>query len=168
MSLSDYVVNYYNSNDYENFKKEHELPAIPAGDHRVRIESAVEKISSKGNEMIELTLAVSGFKAKLWYYLTLDSSSPEAQQRTNQKFGSIFESFNIPIEDFNLNSWVGHVGGVRVRHNAIDDKAEVHYFLPRTKVNRLRPWIEPDGSQPQADIDPNMVNFNGQSEAVPF
>ena len=52
----------YNPEDFS----EEGFSLIPEGRHRVRIESAKEKISrSSGMDMIELTLAVSGYNSKV-------------------------------------------------------------------------------------------------------
>ena len=66
----------YTTNDYA---------PIPAGDHRVRINDAVEKTFSSGNEGFEITLDVSGHNGKLWYYLVFDRNDPK---KTNQRIGA--------------------------------------------------------------------------------
>ena len=68
----------FDPNQYE----ESNFSIIPAGDHRVRIEDVISKKSKAGNDMFEITLAVSSHSSKLWYYLVLDPSDPK---KTNQR-----------------------------------------------------------------------------------
>lgn len=121
----------YTTNDYA---------PIPAGDHRVRINDAVEKTFSSGNEGFEITLDVSGHNGKLWYYLVFDRNDPK---KTNQRIGSFFESFGIG--DFDLShyrGWIGKIGGVRVKHEEYNgaDTAKVAFCLSRKNQDKLPPW----------------------------
>ena len=99
----------YNSSEYSarNFE------LIPEGDHRVRIVDVTEKVYSSGNEGFMITLEVAGHNSRLWYNLILDTREP---QRTNQRIGMFFDSFDI--KDFDLNNyceWIGSDGAVRPR-----------------------------------------------------
>ncbi len=94
--------NKYNPNDYNEDK----YSLIPEGDYRVRIENAEEATSHANNNMIKLTLAISGYSSKLWYYLVLNDNSPEEIKKTNKKLGKIFESFGIAEGDFSLDKVV--------------------------------------------------------------
>ena len=82
------VINYssYNQADFN----ENSYSLIPEGKYRVRIEEAKERTSQSGKQMIELTLAVSGYSSKLWGYIILDNSSLEATKKTNQALGTVF------------------------------------------------------------------------------
>ena len=155
----------YNPDDYN----ENAFTLIPAGKHRVRIENAQEKIAhSSGSEMIELTLAVSGYNTKVWKYIVLDRSSVEKEKRTNQWLGSVFSSFNITPGNFNLSSWQGKIGGAFIRHGKNingNERAEVYYFLPRNQVDELPAWLEGSASRlSQDNINPDMADFSD----VPF
>ncbi len=175
-TLSDYAVSFFDPNDY----KPDNFAPIPEGKYRVRIEDVQEKISQSGKGMIELTLAVSGYSSKLWYYVIIDCASPEEKRLTNQKLGSIFDSFNIPVGNFNLQDWIGHVGGAKVRHRKIDQdgnnnndniRAEVHYFLTRSQVDRLPAWKEANSSNAnnQDNFNSDMMGFNTElSGPIPF
>ena len=156
------VINYsaYNAEDFHNDA----YALIPEGKYRVRIEEAKQRTSQSGKDMIELTLAVSGYSSKLWGYIILDQSSSEAVKKTNQALGTVFDSFNIPHGDLEMEHWKGHVGGAKVNHrDGIDGKprANVQYFLYRKEVDKLPAWKNTDGSHVQADIDPDMVDFDG-------
>ena len=179
-TLSDYAVKFFDADDYQPDA----FAPIPVGKYRVRIEDAQEKISQhSGKHMIELTLAVSGYSAKLWAYIVLDGDTPESRKLTNQKLGSIFDSFNIPVNDFNIEDWKGRTGGAKVRHSKPDTdsdndniRAEVHYFLKRSVVDRLDPWQDAHSPATQAaqdNINQNMVAFsnfndNADNQHIPF
>lgn len=112
---------------------------IPVGDHRVRIEDVEFKKSKSGNDMFELTLAVSGHSSRLWHYLVLDPSDPK---KTNQKIGTFFESFGIT--DYNMANyprWKGKVGGARVVHEEYngEQQAKVRFLLSRKNQEKLPP-----------------------------
>ena len=168
------VLNYsnYNENDFNP----NAYALIPAGRHRVRIEDVKERTSQSGKDMIELTLAVSGYNSKLWGYVFLDTSSPEAIKKTNQALGTIFNSFNIQHGDLELEHWKGRVGGVMVTHKQGingEPRANVSYFLFRKEVDKLPAWKNSDSSSAttQDNIDADMMDFNDQqnnSHGIPF
>lgn len=157
----------YNPNDYNEDK----YSLIPEGDYRVRIENAEEATSHANNNMIKLTLAISGYSSKLWYYLVLNDNSPEEIKKTNKKLGKIFESFGIAEGDFSLDNWKGHVGGARILHE--DDangikRARVAFFLYRNVVDKLPDWQEKSSL---GNIDPDMMDFSDDligSTDIPF
>lgn len=126
----------FDPNQYE----ENTFSIIPVGDHRVRIEDVISKKSKNtGNDMFEITLAVSNHGSKLWYYLVLDPSDPK---KTNQRIGSFFDSFGIT--DYNLANyirWKGKVGAVRVIHEEYngDQQAKVRFCLSRKNQDKLPP-----------------------------
>ena len=150
--------NNYNPDDFS----EDDYGLIPVGKHRVRIEDAEEAVSHAGNNMIKLTLAVSGYTSKLWYYIVLNSSNPEQIKITNRKLGAIFNSFNIAEGNMHLSDWIGCVGGAKIRHtkDANDnDRAEVQYILFRKEVQKLPAWQEAGVQVAQGMVDPDMVDF---------
>ena len=128
----------FNSSDYEeqNFKP------IPVGDHRVRIASAEEQTSSKGNQMIKLVLEVSGHNATIWHYIVF---MPENEKLTNQKLGELFNSFGIQQGNFNLQSWIGKVGAAKVKHELYDGETQpkISYFINKERQDKLPAWVEP-------------------------
>lgn len=159
----------FNPNEYDPNGGAFEL--VPVGYHRVRIEEAEGTQSKTGKDMVKLTLAVSGRKSKLWFYLVFD---PSNTQMTNQKLGEIWESFNLKVGDLNILNWKGKVGACNVKHKPREGtnemQAQVSYFLTRKKQEDLPAWIEPDGGT-QAGYDPNIptgaVDSDGNAN-IPF
>ncbi len=160
------MVNWnFNAADYE----ESSFAPIPAGDHRVRIAKVEEKTSRTGNAMLEIVLDVSGYNSSLWYYLVFMNDNPKM---TNQKLGQIFDSFGIQPGNMNTASWVGKVGGARIKHELYngENTAKVNYFLSREKVDKLPAWQETAGKASvmgagvtaganMTDIDPDELPF---------
>lgn len=130
----------FNEADYQ----EQSFAPIPVGDHRVRIASVEEQKSSNGNDMLKIVLDVSGHSSTLWYYLVFMPNNP---QMTNQKLGQIYDSFGIAPGNMNFPSWVGKVGGCRVKHELYngENSAKVNYFLSRSKVDNLPAWADTPG-----------------------
>ena len=126
--------------------EEQNFQPIPAGDHRVRISDVVEKVSRNGNEMYEITLEVSGYNSRLWYYLVLDRTDIK---KTNQRIGEFFNSFGIT--DHNMGDgrqWVGKAGAIRVKHEEYGGKmtAKVAYVISRKNQDKLEPWKDNGGA----------------------
>ncbi len=150
----------YSANDFS---------PIPAGDHRVRINEVVEKTFGSGNEGFEITLDVSGYGSKLWFYLVLDRSDTK---KTNQRIGAFFESFNIG--DFDLShyrGWIGKIGGVRVKHEEYqgENRAKVAFVLSRKNQEKLPAWKgdAPTTPSPSAST-PNFEPININNSDLPF
>ena len=124
--------------DYE----EQSFKPIPVGDHRVRISSAEEQTSSKGNQMIKLVLDVSGYNSTIWHYIVFMSDNPKL---TNQKLGELWNSFGIPQGNFNLHEWGGKVGAARVKHEIHEGNTnpKVSYFIAKDRQDKLPAWQEP-------------------------
>lgn len=131
----------FNSNDYseQNFKP------VPVGDHRVRIASAEEQTSGKGNQMIKLVLDVSGYNSTIWHYIVF---MPDNQKLTNQKLGELWNSFGIQQGNFNLNSWVGKVGAAKVKHEDYNGEpsAKIAYFISKDRQDKLPAWQDGNAS----------------------
>ena len=126
----------FDANQYE----EQDFSIVPAGDHRVRITDVEEKVSSKGNEMYEITLAVNGHNSKLWFYLVLDQNDPK---KTNQRIGDFFNSFGITTSAMGSGKqWIGKTGAVRVKHEEYNGNmsAKVAYVINRKNQDKLEPW----------------------------
>lgn len=151
----------FNENDY----KENDFQVIPVGDHRVRIANVEEKKSQNGNDMLVLTLDVSGHSGSLWFYLVFMPNNP---QITNQRLGQIFDSFGITPGNMNFSSWIGKVGGARVKHEQYNGEtsAKVNYFLSRSKVEALPAWQESAGKASVTGGGSTMVDV--KDDDLPF
>ena len=140
-------------------REESTFEEIPVGEHRVRIAGADKAISKNGNDMLVLTLDVSGHKSRLWYYVVFLPDRPEI---TNRNLMAIFDSFDIPDGDFNLANWKGKVGACVTKQDEFSTK--VRYFISRKKQENLPPWQEPSESggkkKPQLEeIDEDDIPF---------
>lgn len=139
-------------------REESTFEEIPVGEHRVRIADAQKAISKNGNDMLVLTLDVSGYKSRLWYYVVFMADHPEI---TNRNLTSIFDSFGIADGDFNLANWKGKVGACVTKQD--DFGTKVRYFLSKKKQEKLPPWQEPDSApkkpQLQAFDNPDDCPF---------
>ena len=141
-------------------REESTFEEIPVGEHRVRIADAQKAISKKENDMLVLTLDVSGYKSKLWYYVVFMADHPEI---TNRNLTSIFDSFGIADGDFNLANWKGKVGACVTRQD--DFGTKVRYFLSKKKQEALPPWKEP--SESGGKKKPQMKEFDDDGD-IPF
>lgn len=130
----------FNADNY----KENDFAPLKPGEYRVRIAEAVETTSSKGNDMIKLTLDVSGHGSKLWDYIVF---MPDNPQMTDRKLGQIWSSFDIAQGDLNLDNWKGKVGAVRVKHEMYQGEAQarISYYLTKAKQEALPAWEEAPG-----------------------
>ena len=124
------------------FKREEaEFEEIPEGRYRVMIVGAEMAVSKSGNDMLVIKLLVSGTKRNLWNYITFLDDRPEI---TNRMLTQLFDSFGIEDGDFNLNGYIGKLGGCQVKHDA-DGRAKVQYFLSKKQQESLPAW---EGEKP--------------------
>lgn len=142
-------------------REESTFEEIPVGEHRVRIADAEKAISKNGNDMLVLTLDVSGYKSRLWYYVVFMADHPEI---TNRNLTSIFDSFGIADGDFNLANWKGKVGACVTKQD--DFGTKVRYFLSRKKQETLPPWKEP--SESGGKKKPVLQAFDDDGTGIPF
>ena len=141
-------------------REESTFEEIPVGEHRVRIADAEKAISKNGNDMLVLTLDVSGYKSRLWHYVVFMPDHPEI---TNRNLTSIFDSFGIADGDFNLANWKGKVGACMTKQD--DFGTKVRYFLSRKKQESLPPWKEP--SESGGKKKPRLEAFEDEGD-IPF
>jgi hypothetical protein len=125
------------------FKEEDGFKPIAVGAHRCRIADAEVTVSKAGNDMIKLTLDISGHQGTIWNFITFMDDTAERMEMTNRMLTAVFKSFDIPFDDFDMSHWVGKVGACQVKHDS-DDKAQVAYFLDRKRQLILPAWQEPN------------------------
>lgn len=141
-------------------REESTFEEIPVGEHRVRIADAQKAISKNGNDMLVLTLDVSGYRSRLWHYVVFMPDHPEI---TNRNLTSIFDSFGIADGDFNLANWKGKVGACMTKQDEFGTK--VRYFLNKKKQESLPPWKEPSESGGKKKLQ--MKEFDDDGD-IPF
>ncbi|MBQ3447271.1 MAG: DUF669 domain-containing protein [Synergistaceae bacterium] len=131
---------------------------VPPGQYRVRIEGAEETESKTGKPMVKMKLKVSGYNGHIWNYVVLDSTSPEAVARTDDRLGRIFDSFNIPAGSMNFEDWKGKVGAAEIKNepdNKGTQRAAVNWFIRRNEQRELPAWQE----HPVAKVNPEMADL---------
>ena len=127
----------YDANDYN----ENSYVVIPEGIHRARISKAEEKTYNSGREGIAITFDISGYSGKAFYNLVF---MQEDKAQTNQKLGSLFNSFGIQ-PSMDLSTWIGKVGAISVKHEEYqgEKQARFHYCVNKSKQENLPAWKEP-------------------------
>ena len=130
--------------DWKFERVEQKFEQIKVGDHRVRIKEVSKQISQNGRDMIKLVFDVSGTNILLYNYIVFMDDRPEI---TNRKLTQLFDSFGIEDGNFNLNSWVGKVGAVNVKHDE-EERAVVNYYINKNRQQNLPPWVEGNAETP--------------------
>ena len=127
--------------DWGYQREETKFKPIPEGRYRVRIKSVEKAQSKKGNDMLVIQLEVSGYNKIIYHYITFLQDKPEI---TNRQLTQLFDSFkDIKEGDFNLNNWIGKVGGAMIKLDE-DDRERISYFLKADKVEALPAWANGD------------------------
>ena len=145
-----------------NNYKERNFIEIPAGAHRAKIcQVSVEKFKYH-KKCYEITLAVSGYHGKLWYYLW---DNPDYGVQSCKRFANFYESFQINDRDpSKYKSWIGHYGAVYVSHNNKTEEdlfdyvyaAEVTSCLSGRQRDKLPEWREGhSGPYKESYMNPN-------------
>lgn len=129
-----------------SYQREESSLAVPVGKHRVRIKEVKKKQSKKGNDMLEITLQVSGMNNLLWHYIVFMPDRPDV---TNRMLTQFFDSFkDIKEGDFVLANWVGKVGACVVAVDKDDEtRTRISYFIKADKQGDLPAWVEPENSK---------------------
>ena len=144
-----------------SYKREEGFPLIPVGTHRVRIKEVEKTQSKSGNDMLKITLTVSGQDASLFHYIVF---MPDNPAMTNRMLTQFFDSFaDIPEGQFDTRAWLGKVGACTVKHEEYngDMTAKIGYFIKANKQKDLPPWQEP----PHRANDPTTTDFMSVSPA---
>lgn len=147
--------------DWKYERTEAEFKKIPVGRYRCRIEGAEAQTSKAGNDMIKLTLAISGQSRKIWDYIVF---MPDNAEITNRKLTAIFDSFGIEEGNFDFQSWVGKVGACMVKIDE-NEYEKVNYYIKKSQQDTLPNWIEPtsDGTPQKSEFSPMS-----DDEELPF
>ena len=126
---------------------ENNFKPVPAGRHRIRIESVEPTRSKEKNlPMFKMTFEVSKESSKLFSYVVFDDTNAEAKDRTIRTLARIADSFGIEAGNVNPEltplHWIGKVGGAMVKQELYDGKpsAKIAYFLLKEEVAQLPSW----------------------------
>lgn len=147
-------------------REESEFPLIPVGTHRVRIRDVEKTQSKSGNDMLKITLDVSGQGASLFHYIVFMQDRPEI---TNRMLTQFFDSFkDIQEGQFNTFTWIGCVGACTVKHEEYNGSmtAKIGYFIKAEKQKDLPPWQEPKGKEPPKPVAEDQNGFMSVAPAT--
>lgn len=140
----------YNPDDYNA----NTSGILAEGDYRVCISSAVPTVAKTGTHGLEITLDVNGHSNNLKHYIWFN---PNDVQRTNQKLGQFFNSFDIGPNDQNSCApWIDKMGAVHVVHSEYKGRtiAKVAYCIERDKQDKLPEWQE---EEPVDETNPSVI-----------
>lgn len=144
--------------DWKYERTETEFQQIPAGKYRCRIEEAEVATSKAGNDMIKLTLAISGHNQKVWDYIVF---MPDNAEITNRKLTALFDSFGID-GDLDCQKWIGKVGACMIK---IDENEfrKVSYYIHKRLQDEMPAWVEPSsentGASPSTPVTDDDIPF---------
>lgn len=152
-----------------SYQREESSLAVPVGKHRVRIKEVKKKQSKKGNDMLEITLQVSGMNNLLWHYIVF---MPDRPEMTNRMLTQFFDSFkDIKEGDFVLANWVGKVGACVVAVDKDDEtRTRISYFIKADKQGDLPAWVEPEksGGATVTEGADGFVDMSNVDTDIPF
>lgn len=126
----------YNPDDYNA----NNTGILSEGDYRVRISAAMPTVAKNGTEGLEIDFDVNGHNNNLKLYIWFN---PNDVQRTNQKLGQFFNSFDIgPAEQKSCAPWAGKKGAIHVIHSEYKGRtiAKVAFCIERDKQDKLPAW----------------------------
>jgi hypothetical protein len=130
---------------------EQKFEVLPVGKYRLRIKDAEKAVSkNSGNDMLIVTLEVSGSNQTLIHYIPFLADKPEV---TNRMLTQFFDSFGID-GDFNLANWKGKCGGCQTKLEEFDgnERAKISYFLSKKQQEELPAWQ--DGKKERPKLTP--------------
>lgn len=135
---------------------------IPTGCHRLRIKDAEKAVSKTGNDMLVLTLEVSGMRSTIRHYITFLRDKPEI---TNRNLTNVFQSFGIT--DFNLAGYRGKAGAGYIEKDGEYDR--IKYFISGSKKDELPQWKDPQGGFDSSNREQTQAKSDNSFDSdVPF
>ena len=152
-----------------NYAREESSLAVPVGKHRVRIKEAVKTKSKSNNDMLKITLQVSGMNNLLWHYIVFMPDRPDV---TNRMLTQFYDSFkDIKEGDFVLANWIGKVGACVVAVDKEDEsRTRISYFIKADKQGDLPAWVEPEksGGVTVTEGADGFVDMSNVDSDIPF
>ena len=129
-------------NHYFNQITDTNFPLMREGDYRVRINRATITFDHNDSAQLEIVLDVSGTARKITYYIGLNDGN---EKYASNKLKAFYNSFGIRTgEQDDMNSWVGKMGAVRVKHFQLQEKtlARIAFCLDKEYQKKLSKWKE--------------------------
>lgn len=123
-----------------SFKRE--TTEVQEGPHRVRITAAQKAISKQGNDMLKITLQVSGSDQPLYHYITFMKDKPEL---TNKLLTQFFDSFpGIPEGEFDTSKWVGAEGAAMIKQDVYNGlpSPRINWFIHRNRQGDIPEFVD--------------------------
>ncbi|MGP1438492.1 MAG: hypothetical protein ACTTKH_05410 [Treponema sp.] len=113
----------------EDYKKQ-----LKAGDYVCKIKSVDKMTSKTGKPMVVIGLTLDeGFLLK--YYLLDDRSSLESSKMSNIRVTRFFDCFKIKRGNFNIKTWVGAKGKVRVGKSKVQEDGSFFFEVKTLLVD---------------------------------
>lgn len=141
-----------------NYTRE-ESTKVTAGDYRVEIVDAEEKLSKTDKRMIVISLKINGSSIVVNDYIV-------EGDWFNRKATQIFDSFNIEEGNFNLLTWKGAIGAARFKEDE-NGYLKVYYYINKKQAEKLPAWV---GEKPERQTVTELGGFTEMSEEddLPF
>ena len=158
-----------------------EFLTLENGDYTAMIVSAVKKTNQNGDEYADLTVKIKGFDGYNPNHILLNEApklgaiknngspvSKEDVDRANGKLTRFFKAFGIQDGNFNLQTWVNHVGTVhcdwQYDPNEPDKKSKKYKQLfPKVSGTTSAPPAQP--AKPQSQSQQTSQPY---TEDIPF
>lgn len=153
----------------ENFQAVYTPPQLDDGEYTAKIEKAEIDTWPSGDDFCRVTVSIKGHPGELPNTITLNSAprlgqtkangQPVTQKdidRVNRALTRFFECFGIQPGNFNLPTWKGHVGTVKIAprydRNESDHKSKSYKdIFPQTpkKQGASAPAVQPQSPRQQ-------------------
>lgn len=116
---------------FDGYRREERKRTEP-GDYRVSIVGVEEKESQAGNPMLVVAIQPNGSDIRINHYIVKN-------EYFNRNLTDLFDSFGIEEGNYETLSWIGAVGGAKLREDK-DGYLKVQYFLSPERQDKLPPW----------------------------
>lgn len=137
-------------------KKENLYDEIPVGVHRVKINDVESLQSKSGNDMLKVTLDVSGYTSKLFYYIVFLENN---ENFTNYVLTKFYESFGIEYGNLDIEKWIGKTGAADCIYDNDWDNTKVHRFIHKDEQDDLPAWVGASNPAPMVEIEDEDLPF---------
>ena len=163
----------------ENYKPIYEAPILPDGEYLAQITKSELKIyEQSGNEYVEIHVSIKdhpGCNPSIFYINEAPklgeikaNGQPITQDdvdRGNRQITTFFECFGITVGNFNIQSWKGHTGKVKIApsfdKNEPDKKSKTYktIYPQKPKAEEKKSDGNENGAEASADGSTDYSNF---------